>query len=62
MDETGVSTVQKPGKILATKGVRQVAEVNEWRTWVECYGSMRNECSWELSSTSLHFPTQTHGR
>ena len=27
MDETGVSTVQKPGKIIATKGARQVAKV-----------------------------------
>lgn len=30
VDETGISTVQKPGKILATKGQRQVGFVTSW--------------------------------
>ncbi|XP_065672252.1 uncharacterized protein LOC136090071 [Hydra vulgaris] len=30
MDETGISTVQKPGKILAPKGQHQVGSVTSW--------------------------------
>lgn len=30
MDETGISTVQKPGKILAPKGQKQVGSVTSW--------------------------------
>lgn len=30
VDETGISTVQKPGKILAPKGVKQLGSVTSW--------------------------------
>lgn len=30
MDETGIATVQKPGKILASQGQKQVGGVTSW--------------------------------
>ena len=61
MDETGITNVQRPGKLVATKGARHVAKVTSGERGATCsYSRVCDQCSW-LPATNVYFSTEEDG-
>lgn len=61
-DETGLSTVVDPGKVLCTKGAKQVRKATSGERGKNVT-ALCNECCWWIwSSAIFRFPPETHER
>ncbi|CAH2097255.1 unnamed protein product [Euphydryas editha] len=66
-DETGISTVQTPGKILATKGQKKVGSITSWERGKNitlyctllstCSAHSNERCRW-IHSPDVYFPEE----
>ena len=61
MDESGLTVVHKPGRIVAKK-VRNRLESDEWRKGENGHYHMRHECKWALSCTIYNLPEEENER
>jgi len=57
VDETGVTTVQKPGQVLAAKGDKTSWASNQCRTWRFGHHLLLCQCYWKYYASFFHFST-----
>lgn len=62
VDETGISTVPTPSKIVGPKGVKQLGKAVSWERREEYNCCVCNQCFWKLYSPNVYFSTRTYVR
>lgn len=61
MDETGISTVQKPVKNYWQQRNSTSWQGDKCRAWSDCYSFMCHECCWNIYSSNIHISKEKNG-